>query len=441
MEIFSEKQKIDAAKKIAAHLASILDERISLRLWDGSMVPLGEKVDERFYLSISGAHVIASLVKRPTLENVFRHYTSGNIDFHGGNIIEFGDILRKKSLKKRERKLKKGFLFKCILPFLFTSSNPPLSLHKYNKNATKISKSNVDNKKFIQFHYDVSNEFYALFLDPEMVYSCGYYTDWGNSLEQAQQDKLEMICRKLRLKRGEKFLDIGCGWGGLICYAAQKYGVQAYGVTLSQKQYDFAQEKIRRLGLENHVRVDLRDYSEVEGVFDKIASIGMFEHVGIANFPKYFKKIRFLLRERGIFLNHSIARHAKKSRRKFQKIRPGRRWISKYIFPGHELDHIGHTLESMEASNFEIHDVEAWREHYAKTTRSWCERLSANCEAAIKLVGSERYRIWIVYLAYVSLSFGSSLCIYQVVATKRTRHEPSGMPPTRTDIYKRSEKE
>jgi len=177
-----------------------------------------------------------------------------------------------------------------------------------------------------------------------MQYSCGYFTDPNNSLDQAQYDKLDIICRKLRLKPEEKLLDIGCGWGGLICHAAQNYGVKAHGITLSQKQLDYTTAKIKRLGLEDRITVELRDYSTLEDTYDKIASIGVFEHIGIANMPIYFQKIKSLLRDRGILLNHGISRHAKRTRRAARKIRAERRLLLKYIFPGSEIDNVGHTL-------------------------------------------------------------------------------------------------
>ena len=267
----------------------------------------------------------------------------------------------------------------------------------------------ANNKKLIQFHYDVGNDFYQLFLDREMQYSCGYFTNWNNDLDQAQQDKLEMICRKLQLRSGDRLLDVGCGWGGLICYAARHYGVQAHGVTLSQQQLEFAQEKVKRLGLQDRVTVELRDYAELEGCYDKIASIGMFEHVGFANHMGYFHKLYSLLRDRGILLNHSIARRARPSRKAFLKLRPEHRLFQTYIFPGSELDHVGRTVDQMEACHFEVHDVEGWREHYARTSKLWCQRLSARSEEAVRLVGGERYRMWAAYLAGVSLAFAAPL--------------------------------
>lgn len=284
----------------------------------------------------------------------------------------------------------------------------------------------------------MGNDFYALFLDPRMQYSCAYFTDWQGNLEQAQHDKLELICRKLRLEPGEQLLDIGCGWGGLVCHAAAFHGVRAHGVTLSPEQAAFAKRRVVELGLEDRVTIEVKDYAELDRTFDKISSIGMAEHVGIANLPAYFSKVRSLLRDRGVFLNHAITRRAKQSRRAFARIRPEQRLIKKYIFPGSELDHIGHSVAAMEAKGFEVHDVEGLREHYARTTRLWCQRLSAREDEAITQVGRERYRLWVAYLAGVSFAFADgSLRIFQTVATKHKAKGPSGMPATRAHLYRR----
>lgn len=434
---------LQAARRIFRHIAEVADFHFSIKLWDDSIIPLGDNADPEVYISIRNPGVLGTVLRRPTLENMLVQYATGCIDYHGRDLISFYEVLRKRgkrssgvSSKRLKKSISKRYILRQALPLLF-APREAAQYSSYSGDETGRKQTSRNDTSFIRFHYDISNKFYRFFLDPEMQYSCGYFTDWHNSLEQAQHDKLEMICRKLRLQSGDRFLDIGCGWGGLVCHAAEHFKVQAHGVTLSQKQYDFARAKVQRLGLEGRVTVELRDYQDLNSEYDKISSIGMYEHVGIANFPAYFNKVHSLLRDRGMFLNHGITRRAKHSRRRFNRITPGRRFILKYIFPGSELDHIGHSLEVMEACEFEIHDVEAWREHYGLTTRLWCRRLEANREEAIALVGEERYRMWIAYLAGVSFAFqDGSLCIFQTVATKHDKKGPSTMPPTREHLSK-----
>jgi len=417
------------------HVGQTLSIPLRVVLWDGSDVALS--TDEALpTLTIRSPGVVASLLKRVSLENFVRHYAVGNIAIDG-DLMAIGETLRARVRKKDVRQLNKGLLLRKLWPFLFVRGEKAVTRHDYGDGAT--SHANTRNQDYIQFHYDVGNDFYQLFLDPEMLYSCAYFKDWNGSLEQAQQDKLDMICRKLRLQKGETFLDVGCGWGGLLCHAAQHYGVQAHGITLSQEQYEFTKAKISRLGLEGQVTVEIRDYLVLEGRYDKISSIGMFEHVGIANFPTYFRKINSLLKDNGLFLNHAIARRGKRDHKAaLTRITPEKRLILKYIFPGSELSPIGHSVNVMEAYGFEIHDVEAWREHYARTTKLWCERLQANRERAVQMVGVERYNLWIAYLAGVSFGFASgSILIFQTLGSKRGKAKgASGLPPTRADLYR-----
>jgi cyclopropane-fatty-acyl-phospholipid synthase len=268
-------------------------------------------------------------------------------------------------------------------------------------------------RESIQYHYDVSNEFYALFLDPRMVYTCAYYRTPDGDLAQAQEDKLDLVCRKLRLQPGERLLDIGCGWGSLVMWAAERYGVDARGVTLSKAQAEWAQAAIRRAGLERRARVDLLDYRDLppDLRFDKIAAVGVIEHLRIAGAPPYLRRVYDMLKPGGLFLN-------------------------RYVFPNAEQDNISHFLDAVERAHFEIVDVESLRPHYARTTRQWAERLQANAAEARAIVGERTYRIWLAYLASASRAFaGGSIGLYQTVAL---RQDPSAaaVPTTREAIYR-----
>ena len=399
---------------------------MAVRLWDGSRIALGDDPRPDLEIAVSGPEVLGSLLRRPTLERLLAGYTSGGLEIVGGDPIDLLDAFRERG-SRSFRDVRKGRLVRAALPLLAAGRSRSL------ENAFR---GGAHGDEPVSFHYDVSNDFYALFLDPEMQYSCGYFKDWENPLERAQQDKLEMICRKLRLAPGDRLLDIGCGWGGLVCYAALHYGASAHGVTTSEAQHAFAAARVRELGLEDRVTVELRDYLELtperDGRYDKIASIGMVEHVGIANYPEYFSRIASLLRDRGLLLNHGITRSAKSRRRR----RPEKQLMLRYVFPGHELDHVGHTLESLEMFGFEVRDVEDWREHYALTTRHWCKRLHARSEEAERFVGPARTRTWLAYLAGVSGAFrDGSLRIYQILASRHETKGPADLPPTREHLY------
>ena len=429
-------RRLAAARNALEHVGQHLDTGLSVRLWDDSLVPVGPNPTPGRELRIRDAGVLGALLRRPSLERLLQQYVTGGIDYAGADLATLLRGARERRTRGWQRRLDKAYLLRQAVSLLGARTPQGEDRLRYDGDDTGRATAKRDEMSFIQFHYDVSNEFYQLFLDPEMQYSCAYYRDWSNSLEQAQQDKLDMICRKLRLAPGERMLDIGCGWGGLLIHAAQKYGIEGHGVTLSERQYAFALEKVRRLGLEDRIRLELRDYRELSGQYDKISSIGMYEHVGLANMPLYFRTVRSLLRDRGVFLNHGITRRAKASKRRFKKIRAERRLILKYIFPGSDLDHIGNSTTNLEAAGFEVHDVEGWREHYARTTTLWSQRLEARRDEAVDLVGTEKYRMWLAYLAGVSLGFeDGSLRIFQTVATKHASKGASGMPPTREDLY------
>ncbi|MGI9523902.1 MAG: class I SAM-dependent methyltransferase [Hyphomicrobiaceae bacterium] len=428
-------KRLEAARRIAEEIGGQLDTDISVRLWDGSFVPLGPSTNNDLAIAINSPGTLTSLLRWPSLDRLIRHYAHGRIDVVGGTVLDLGERFASADTRRRLKQVHKLKLLRLGQPLLFGKADRPDESRGFMGDEVGAQMNTRDETKFIQFHYDVSNEFYELFLDKAMIYTCGYFTDWSNSLDQAQQDKLEMICRKLRLAPGERMLDIGCGWGGLICYAAKNFGVSALGVTLSREQYDLAQAKISAEGLSDKVEVRLQNYLELNENFDKISSIGMYEAIGVKAYPTYFAKIRSLLKPDGLFLNHGITRRGKRRRAKFSS-RPEQRALLKYIFPGGELDDIGNTVQQMEIAGFEVHDVEGWREHYALTTRLWCERLTSRKEEAIALVGAQTYRIWVAYLAGCSLAFSrGSARIFQVVASRSARGA-SPLPPTRADLYR-----
>jgi cyclopropane-fatty-acyl-phospholipid synthase len=292
--------------------------------------------------------------------------------------------------------------------------------------------------KAIQYHYDVSNEFYALFLDREMVYSCAYFRTGEEDIHTAQAQKLDHICRKLRLEPGDRFLDIGCGWGALVRWAAKHYGVDATGITLSRNQHKLANERIAAEGLSERCRVLLQDYRDVPGeaVYDKISSVGMFEHVGLKNLPVYFGAIHRLLKDGGIALNHGITAIDPDSRAVGLG---GGDFIGKYVFPHGELPHLSLALREMAAAGLEVMDVETLRLHYAKTLWQWSARLEANLEQARRHTEEKRVRIWRTYLAGCAHAFEKRwVTIQQVVVTKTGDPRANPLPWTREHLYRTS---
>lgn len=292
--------------------------------------------------------------------------------------------------------------------------------------------SRASDRAAIAYHYDVSNDFYRLWLDEQMVYSCAVFEQPADTLEQAQCNKLDLICRKLRLQGGERFLDIGCGWGALVCWAARRYGVRGHGITLSQQQLAMARERIAREGLHDRVTVELRDYRDLPGVsaYDKIASVGMFEHVGLARLAAYHATVLRLLRPGGLLLNHGITRDEEGWKKTAET-----EFINRRVFPDAEIDFVSNVMRSMEKAGFEIHDVEGLRPHYARTLRHWVARLEAARGAAVVQVGEARYRIWRLYMAACALQFeGGALGVHQILASRRGGGQYP-VPLTRRDIY------
>ncbi len=270
-------------------------------------------------------------------------------------------------------------------------------------------------RQAVRYHYDMSNDFYALWLDKKMVYSCAYFEHQEDDIDTAQDNKLDCICQKLQLKAGERLLDIGCGWGGLIIHAARNYGVHALGISLSKAQVEYASARIQTLGLSERCAVELRDYRDVpeETPFDKVVSVGMVEHVGVSQLATYFAKTFRLLRPGGLFLNSGISTASTRSPQSDPT------FTDMYIFPDGELATISSLLTSAEQAAFEIRTLENMREHYASTTRRWLQRLEARAQAAEQIVGEPTYRRWRLYLAGSTYYFTKGwLELYQTLLLK-----------------------
>jgi cyclopropane-fatty-acyl-phospholipid synthase len=392
------------------HALSNLKKRVQapvrLVLWDGREVSLSE--EPRVTVRLKGTRA-ASAFMRPSLLSLAEAYIEGHADLEG----DLNEAIRGAEALSRS------------VPKPLFDAAPGPSRH-----------TKRDDREAIQHHYDVSNEFYALWLDPRMVYSCAYFRGEDDTLEQAQLQKLDHICTKLMLRPGEKFLDIGCGWGALAIRAAQKYGVDATGITLSENQFRLATERIREAGLQDRCRVLLLDYRDTpgEGVYDKIASIGMFEHVGLRNLPTYFGVVKRLLRERGVFLNHGITSTDVQNRA--VGLGAGE-FIGRYVFPRGELPHLHRAIHDMSEQDLEVHDVECLRAHYAKTCGRWSANFETRIAEAVAAATERTARIWRLYLAGCAYGFEQGwMSIHQVLATKRTRPGRSAMPLTRDWMYR-----
>ena len=380
---------------------------VALVLPDGGRVALSESPEvEIVARTWSGLKALAS----PAMGALARAYVRNDIDFSGSarRILDVAESLVGD----------------------FAHGKDPLTARlRLWKHQHRANRANI------QHHYDVSNAFFRLWLDERMVYSCAYFEHDGDTLARAQLAKLDHICRKLRLQPGERFLDIGCGWGALVLHAAEAYGVRATGITLSRNQYEHVKAEVAARGLASRVDVRLQDYLDLpEGeLYDKVASVGMFEHVGVARFPKYFGKIRRVLAPGGFVLNHGITHNPLGAQSLGSGIGD---FVEEYVFPGGELTHVHRVIEGMAAAGLEVVDAEALREHYARTLWKWTEDIEANAEAARREAGEERYRVWRVYLAGSAHAFDRGwLSLWQILAGKPLPDGKLPHPLTRRYMY------
>jgi cyclopropane-fatty-acyl-phospholipid synthase len=423
---------VAAAQRILRRLLRGFRGSLDLRLWNDSSLRLGTAAPE-FTLVVRDPAVLRELVIQRNPLLIAEAHFRGLLDFEGDlyaalklkphfqslrlpwpeRLALWRDALR---LPRRERLVlsptaagagRRGSVFR----------------HRHSRHSDQAA---------IEFHYDVSNQFYRLWLDEQMVYSCAYFESPHDSIHQAQRNKLDHICRKLRLQPGDRLLDIGCGWGALVCWAALHYGVQAHGITLSRQQLELARERIAAAGLQDRVTVELLDYRDLPGNarYDKVSSVGMFEHVGLANLPIYHATVQRVLADDGLFLNHGITHDTEGWAPALDA-----QFINRYVFPDGELDTVSNIQSGMERAGFEILDVEGLRMHYAMTLRHWVQRLEAQRNAAREHVSEATWRVWRLYMAASALEFeAGGTGIYQILSAKRRPGSPP-VPLTRRDLY------
>lgn len=397
----------------------------AVELWDGTRWEPERSQFCRFTWKINNPGFLRSAVKSANEVSFGEAYIYNDFDIEGDiqAIFPVADYLLNRHWSFRQ-KLYLGNLLRRLPGDLGEHTAPGFELQGQVHSPRR-------DREAVTYHYDVSNNFYALWLDENMVYSCAYFQTPQDELDAAQEQKLDYICRKLRLKPGESLLDIGCGWGGLIVHAARDYGVLAKGITLSERQLDFARQRIRQEGLTGKCEVELRDYRELErfGEYDKLVSVGMVEHVGRARLPEYFEKAFRLLKPGGTFLNHGIGRAGNR------EISEEPSFTDAYVFPDGELVPIAKMLDVAEHAGFEVRGVENLREHYVLTIAHWLRRLEANAANAREIVGQIRYRIWRLYLAGSAHFFRTGkLDLYQSLLVK-SEDGKSGLPLTCADWY------
>lgn len=415
-----QRQNISGACKVLLRtIFSAYIGPVAIQLWDQEIV-IGNDHSECTII-FRKQYPLRGLFLRKDLTSLLEAYLCGDIDIRGNIELLFSLIDYLKNIKFSMRNQIRSLHSAVRIPNDQTSAIIPSLKSRKNKSH--------NNKESIAHHYDVSNNFYRLFLDPEMVYSCAYFSHSAQSLANAQRDKLDYICRKLRLKSGLKLLDIGCGWGGLAIWAAQHYDVHVHGITLSREQYTYAVARIEKLNLSDKIRIELLDYRDLSDktTYDRIVSVGMFEHIGIKNYPVYFSLIKFLLKPDGLFLNHGITNDTGWLQT------PGTQFINNYIFPDGELARLSDVITSMEDSGFEIIDTETLRPHYVLTLRHWLEALEKNKYEAMKFADEATYRLWRLYMAGSAWYFNEgSISINQVLASNN--RQPWSLPLRRDDL-------
>ncbi|GAB2873079.1 cyclopropane-fatty-acyl-phospholipid synthase family protein [Streptomyces deserti] len=421
----------DAAPRLKGLVEQTLGAPLPVRIraWDGSLAgPPGAPT-----LVVRNRRALRRLLFKPGELGLARAWVAGDLDIDGdlytaldllaGLIWERGEDARTLAEALRDREVRSA------VRGLVRLAGPPLPPAPPPEEARRPRRglhTKRADRRAISHHYDVGNDFYEIVLGPSMVYSCAYWPAPDSTLETAQHDKLELVCRKLALKPGQRLLDVGCGWGSMAIHAAREHGVNVVGITLSQEQAAYARKRVADEGLTDKVEIRVQDYRDVrDGPYDAISSIGMAEHVGAERYLEYATALFRLLTPGGRLLNHQIARRPQRDESAYHVDA----FIDSYVFPDGELQPVGITVSQLERAGFEVRDVESIREHYALTLRRWVANLEADWARAVRLTSPGRARVWRLYMAASALAFEHNhIGVNQVLAVKTPESGTSGMP-------------
>ena len=397
----------------AARLRERIDLPLVVRWHGGEGLRLGNFERPRVTIDVRDASGAAALLA-PSLDNLGSAYVEGHLDVDG-QVADVIDVAHRLAEAGDVGEGDPGWMKRIVRHM-----------------ADAVSHTRTQDREAIQFHYDVSNDFYAEWLDPAMVYSCAYFERGDETLAEAQQKKIDHILTKLQLQPGQTLLDIGCGWGALVLRAASRFGARCVGITLSQNQYDEATARVRAAGLQDRIEIRLQDYRDVRGPFDRITSVGMFEHVGLKNLPAYFRIVHDLLAPGGWALNHGITSSDPQNG---ESSHGAGRFMDRYVFPQGELPHIGTALTTLQQGGLEPFDVECLRRHYARTLGCWSQAFEARGERIRQLVPDKTWRVWRVYLVGSQWAFEhDEVSIYQVMC-RRAGQSAQGLPWSRRWMY------